>query len=232
MLLGFKKEHARGVQLGFKQTTIRATRKNPPKVGEVCHCYTGLRTKKCRLLGRWVCTWVMEIEIRESGDFQERPPRDDQSPLAIEFGGVVLSPFRAERLLILDGFRSDHEQSATQRAAKFWRGVLPLQGHFVQWEWTAEGAAPLAHDFRLGSTEGALTSTPAAELDEFYIENAAIHVERMGRSSFCLIIDAPGLPSVHIDTGIAPGPEWYFNVWEDELENPKQFQISRLIKPR
>lgn len=217
MLLGFKKEHARGVQLGLKQTTIRATRKNPPKVGEVCHCYTGLRTKKCRLLGRWVCTWVMEIEIRESGDFQERPPRDEQSPLAIEFGGVVLSPFRAERLLISDGFRSDHEQSATQRAAKFWRGALPLQGHFIQWEWTAEGAAPTEHHWGDLDHKG--------EFDELWISDAFVHIERMNDTGFWMGLEAPGLPRVSVNTGVYRG-KWYFNVYEDRKDG-KSFSVER-----
>lgn len=224
MLLGFKKEFALAVQLGHKQTTIRAARKNAPRLGDTCHCYTGLQTKACRLLGRWKCVGVQPIVI----NIVDRP----EFPLEVQLSDRMLPVEDMERLLTRDGFRPDHISSASQKARAFWGVRLPFWGHLITWDWTAEGAAPLAHNFRLGSTEGALTSTPAAELDEFYIENAAIHVERMGRSSFCLIIDAPGLPSVHINTGIAPGPEWYFNVWEDKLENPKQFGISRLIKPR
>ncbi len=46
---------AHAVLDGSKTHTIRAKRKAPPRVGEILHCYTGLRTKKVKLLGRFQC---------------------------------------------------------------------------------------------------------------------------------------------------------------------------------
>lgn len=63
MLLGFKRRFAPHIQDGSKTHTIRAKRKLRPKAGETCHCYTGLRQKGARLLGRWRCVRVQDIII-------------------------------------------------------------------------------------------------------------------------------------------------------------------------
>lgn len=54
MLLNFQKTFAMDVWTGLKRQTIRSAgqRKHVPKVGEVAHCYTGLRTRGVKLLGR------------------------------------------------------------------------------------------------------------------------------------------------------------------------------------
>ena len=68
MLLGFKRRFEPFVSEGSKTHTIRAARKNPPRVGQMCDCYVDSRQKTMRLLGRWVCTKVESILIYECGD--------------------------------------------------------------------------------------------------------------------------------------------------------------------
>jgi len=46
----FKAQFAEAVESGAKRQTIRAMRKNLPKVGERAHLFTGMRTKQCRRL--------------------------------------------------------------------------------------------------------------------------------------------------------------------------------------
>ena len=63
MLLGFKRQFAQFVEEGSKTHTVRGFRKNPPKVGEMCHCYVDPRQKTMRLLGRWPCVKVEPITL-------------------------------------------------------------------------------------------------------------------------------------------------------------------------
>jgi hypothetical protein len=81
MLLSFEKRFVPHVEDGSKTHTIRAERKRAPKVGETCHCYTGLRHKSARLLGRWPCVKVERItvtphELRIDGEVLSRDERD------------------------------------------------------------------------------------------------------------------------------------------------------------
>lgn len=45
MLLGFNARFVPLILAHEKRHTIRAKRKNAPHVGEICHCYTGLRQR-------------------------------------------------------------------------------------------------------------------------------------------------------------------------------------------
>jgi hypothetical protein len=66
-LIGFKKQFALLVETGKKTQTVRAPRKKTIKVGEILHCYTGLRIpkrfNKTKKLGEFICKSVEEIEI-------------------------------------------------------------------------------------------------------------------------------------------------------------------------
>jgi hypothetical protein len=46
----FQKQFAEAVELGIKKQTIRMRRMNRPRIGQMAFLYTGMRTKKCRLL--------------------------------------------------------------------------------------------------------------------------------------------------------------------------------------
>lgn len=111
MLLGFKRQFAAFVEDGSKTHTIRAMRKNPPRVGEVCHCYTDVRQKSMRLLGRWPCVKVEPVTL----DFQRC---GIAYVLRITVADRTLSMEEAIALAWRDGFRSTERLNAA-RPGKF-----------------------------------------------------------------------------------------------------------------
>lgn len=146
MLLGFQTRFVPMILAHTKRHTIRAKRKIAPRVGEICHCYTGLRQrgpiiqkfasgqvvrqKMTRLLGRWPCVNVQEIQIK--GSFHA---------YAGFIGGVlierqVLSQDECEALARSDGFETFTEMM------EFWRGRLPFRGDIIHWDPTKPAAAP------------------------------------------------------------------------------------------
>lgn len=68
------------------------------------------------------------------------------------------------------------------------------------------------HDF--GMSDG--------ELDEVFIANASVHIERMDTTAFWIGIDAPGMAPLMLNTGVHRGI-WYFNIQEDSLDDKAQF---------
>ncbi len=113
MILNFKKRFEQYVTSGSKRHTIRAKRKIPGKVGQLCHCYTGLRQKGARLLGRWPCTRIEEITI--IGKFRSGVPLW----LKVAIGDQELSPSEVEALCWRDGFRESDRQHWYE-FAEFW----------------------------------------------------------------------------------------------------------------
>lgn len=168
MLLGFKRRFAPLVQEGSKRHTIRAKRKNPFRPGMMCDCYVDPRQKSMRLLGRWICTKVEDIEIYERGDGR----------IGVVIDGHELVPDEKDMLAWQDGFREGgkvfgaffymvqywvKEHRDTRRVVKIggqWvvndyvnykqgeprvvKGGHPLafSGDIIHWEYTQEGAAP------------------------------------------------------------------------------------------
>lgn len=61
-LLGFKKQFRPMLVDGSKRHTLRGSA-GTLKVGGICHCYIGLRTQDCELVGRWPCTAIARAEI-------------------------------------------------------------------------------------------------------------------------------------------------------------------------
>ncbi|HKS27774.1 MAG TPA: ASCH domain-containing protein [Pyrinomonadaceae bacterium] len=113
-LLNFKQRFVPRVLEGSKNHSIRAKRKHPIKVGDTCHLYTGLRTKRARLLGRSPCVKVEDIFISESAD--------------IFVDDIQLDPSEKEGLARKDGFDSFAEM------AEFWKGRLPFSGDIIHWK--------------------------------------------------------------------------------------------------
>ena len=129
MLLNFQKQFVAKILRKEKRHTIRAKRKRRPRVGEICHNYTGLRQKGARLLGRWPCVKVQDVMI-------------DVHPIT-GFGMVFvdfecLSLDEREALAISDGFVSFSQMLL------FWKGRLPFVGDMIHWDpdqpakWTAK----------------------------------------------------------------------------------------------
>ena len=131
MLLGFMKRFADFVEDGSKTHTIRAIRKNPPRVGETCHCYTNVRQKSMRLLGRWPCVKVESITISEFFN--------PSIPLAVSINGQLLSTDEAEAFFHRDGFRDQGGETYTaiHQAAEFWADRLAggkgFHGQVIHW---------------------------------------------------------------------------------------------------
>lgn len=63
------------------------------------------------------------------------------------------------------------------------------------------------------------------EFDEVFVKNASVHIERMGETAFWMRIDAPGLPSLMLNTGVHRGT-WYFWGGEDSKQG-QHFSIQR-----
>lgn len=113
-LYNFKARFAPFIKNGTKTHTIRAIRKNPDKPGNTIHCYTGLRQKGAKLLGRFKCVEVEPIEI-DSDHF-------------VYVDGVELDIGEREALARRDGFKDFADMMA------FWNGRLPFQGHIIHWK--------------------------------------------------------------------------------------------------
>lgn len=141
-LYNFKQQFIPMILDGSKQHTIRATRRNVDKPGNLCHLYTGLRQPGARLLGRAPCIRVEEIEINEYGSNGQ-----------IWIAGEKLSKDEMDVLAWRDGFRipcEDPKQGfgyggCFRLMRQFWNGRLPFYGHIIHWDWNKrEGAEEAA----------------------------------------------------------------------------------------
>ena len=127
MLLGFKRQFAPFVEDGSKTHTVRAIRKIPPRVGEMCHLYVDPRQKTMRLLGRFVCVRVQDFLMER---LSENPTIEG---IGIRIDGELLSPDERESFFWRDGFR-EPGRSSTEQAYGFWAGrILPWRGHIIHW---------------------------------------------------------------------------------------------------
>lgn len=127
-LYNFQKRFAPFILRGDKQHTIRATRKNPDVPGNIAHCYTGLRTKQTKLLGRWPVTRVEEIRIVPGCDCND--PKCNLSAPCVSVAGEWLTMDEREKLARLDGFKDFAEMT------EFWKGRLPFVGHITHWKFS------------------------------------------------------------------------------------------------
>lgn len=137
MLLNFKPRFVPMILDGSKQHTIRAKRKLRPKVGELCHCYTGLRHKGAKLLGRWKCVRVETIVICEH--FKR---------LRVRIDGRELDAGECNALAWADGFRTNQDGHPIQAGdsfaemTRFWLaehgkkgGSLIFMGDIIYWRY-------------------------------------------------------------------------------------------------
>jgi len=105
---------------GRKTHTIRAERRYPDKPGTTLHLYTGLRTKRAKLLMRVECVAVEEIEILTIEKYGGHP--------YVFVGGLGLNHSEKEQLARRDGFHDFTEMIA------FWEARLPFKGHIIHWK--------------------------------------------------------------------------------------------------
>lgn len=115
------------IEDGSKTHTIRARRKVAPRVGEICHCYTGLRQNGARLLGRFECVRVHHISIFDSGK--------------VVLADQVLTEDERDQLAWRDGFRHGDPTLGAKGCFNlmysYWRELghsLPFDGIIVYWK--------------------------------------------------------------------------------------------------
>lgn len=131
-LLGFKKQFAVKVVCGMKQQTVRQVRKNKIKTGDTAHCYTGLRTKQCELLGRWPITSVKAIIISHNG-FRLFHNGEIVPPPVMPHASVFFgwNSAIAKMFATADGFNSVAECKAW-----FLKDSREFYGEVIQWDYT------------------------------------------------------------------------------------------------
>lgn len=100
-----------------KTQTVRAFRKDgrDPKVGDTLYLYTGMRTKRCRMLGEVTCTSTDFIDIDER---------------SIVVGNRELGSYEAEEMAKADGFKN-------WAAMEYWfqkTHGLPFEGLLIRWD--------------------------------------------------------------------------------------------------
>jgi hypothetical protein len=131
-LYNFQERFVKPILSGRKKHTIRAHRKHPDEPGDVMHLYTGLRTKKARLLMRSPCVKVEEITgcVSKFRDRCKHLERADACHFLarVIVDGVPLETDEAERLAHADGFKDFIEMRA------FWKGRIPFSGQIIHWK--------------------------------------------------------------------------------------------------
>jgi hypothetical protein len=114
----FQKQFAPAVKRGEKHQTIRAKRKNRPRVGQMAYLYTGMRTKKCRLLKKARIKAVYDVRI------------DHNSVRIFGKGSWMTSDYQLDTFAWHDGFYRWEEMIAWFNATH----GLPFHGDLIIWE--------------------------------------------------------------------------------------------------
>lgn len=123
-LYGFKAQFVPFIEDGTKTHTIRRARAVRDEPGDTMHLYAGLRTKRCRLIGRYPCVKVEAISIYYTAKY--RFP-------VFNIEGNILSTDELHALAVRDGFKDGFEQMV-----KYWDevndlGTVPFDGHIYHW---------------------------------------------------------------------------------------------------
>ena len=142
MLLGFKQRFCPMVEDGSKRHTIRGPRARRPRVGEICHNYYALRTKACRLLGRWPCVKLQTIRI-------DAVLKGETVPV-VWIDGEPIDMDEMNALAWADGFRSRGRAGAWSEMFEYWTSptgrstdppALPFIGWIIHWDYDKPVAA-------------------------------------------------------------------------------------------
>lgn len=116
-LYNFQKQFVPKILSGEKTHTIRAKRTHPDKPGNLLHLYTGLRTKKAKLLKRALCVRVEDVHIRLVNGWD--------ASIAVDM--IDLDDSEREALARRDGFANFAEMVG------FWKDRLPFRGDIIHW---------------------------------------------------------------------------------------------------
>ena len=116
--LNFKAQFKNAILTGAKEQTIRATRKQPIKVGDKLCLFTGMRTKSCLGLGVVRCIRVRDIEIYTTC-----------CSAIVRLEGKELTPAQIDALAKDDGFLG-----ATPFLNFFWDNHgANFEGQLIEW---------------------------------------------------------------------------------------------------
>jgi hypothetical protein len=120
----FEKRFAAKVSSGEKSMTIRQLRKKGnPRVGQMAHCFSGMRTRQCVRLGSWAITQVMSVTFQ----FDCGPPESN----VVIIDGQKLTPAEREALAKCDGFKDFAEMASWFKSKN---GNIDFMGHLIMWE--------------------------------------------------------------------------------------------------
>lgn len=121
--LNFSAQFAGPVADGTKRQTIRAMRKNPIKLDDTLHLFTGLRTKQARrLLPPQTCKAALNIQIRW------KTTKYSSLEIRLQHKGK-LNPIEVWELMKADGFFSREDFAA-------WflpKGTEEFKGQLIKW---------------------------------------------------------------------------------------------------
>lgn len=126
------------VEAGRKQHTIRAKRKNAPRVGQTFHAYYAMRNVHCRKLLSAPITKVEDIRIQVMTD-----------QLWIWIESLFLDPAEVNRLAQADGFRSADDMAAWWRRV---HGLGTFRGDVIHWDYDRRQGADLTAELRAPAT--------------------------------------------------------------------------------
>lgn len=105
MLLGFKKQFAPKILAGSKVMTVRQQRKVEPKIGEVLHMYTGLRTRNCeKITSEYTLKGIQSVDFLIS-----KSKTEDLIDMDVFVDRVPLDRYQLEKFALADGFDSAHQ---------------------------------------------------------------------------------------------------------------------------
>ena len=127
-IYNFKERFAAAILSGAKRQTIWAMRKRPDRPGNTLHLYTGLRTKKAKLLMRATCVHVEPIHIRET----VTPPTVGRptTGYVVILGGNPLPTGMLDVFARAEGFEDFAEMRVFWKEQKL---AFPWWGHVIHW---------------------------------------------------------------------------------------------------
>lgn len=110
MLLGFKPEFSAPIKDGSKIHTLRKPRKIKPKIGETLHMYSGLQTKKSKLISKQhTLKSVQTVLVYLNKTRHADPDKGNYYVLEIKVDGRLLSPDEINFFCKNDGFNDKAE---------------------------------------------------------------------------------------------------------------------------
>lgn len=112
----FQERFAPAVESGEKRQTIRRRRKRRTRVCETLYLYTGMRSKRCRLLMEAECVEVCPVEFGDGG-------------VNLDGWSMLAGSPNADAFARADGFGTFEEMREWFRE----RYGLPFRGELIRW---------------------------------------------------------------------------------------------------